>query len=280
MAEVLTGARARINVAPPPVATGGFLAAANVIDVGDGAHELMGAQYITNACTGPNNGWTGKWCVTPIASQCEDPGAPPADPKQFDPYNEVVDGDPFVAYAGTECDLGTMADNLAAATAAFNFGERRNVDEAMAAWLDAQGVDQEVSGSAVCVLGEMEAFLAASYGGRGLIAVPVAVAIPLAAEGAIYPDTADAGNLVTALGTPVAAYATPGLGGPYKAYASGQLTLLRGPLHTYNVPPMVRKDGTCAPARALAERVYVPLVECVVGEFTMNCCPCPAGGTP
>jgi len=277
MALVLAGTRARIDVPPPPVATGGFLAAARVIDLPEGSHELMGAEYVTDACTGPNNSWGGNWCVSPIAAQCTDPGTAPANPKLFDVGNEVVTGEPFVAYAGSACDIDSLEGRLRSATAAFNFGERRSVDYAMAAWLDAAALDTEVTGSIMCVIGQMEEWLAVNYGGRGLLAIPLAAVIPAAAEGSIYPDP-NGDGLITALATPVAAYVTENITTTFTAFAMGQLTLLRGPLSTYTVPPMIRSDGTCEPARALAERVYVPLVECAVGQFSMTCCDC-AGGT-
>lgn len=278
MAEVLTGARARISVPAPPVATGGFLGASHVIDVGEGAHELMGAEYLTDACTF-SNGWSGNWCVAPIASQCEDPGAPPANPKTFDAGSAVVEGDPFVVYAGSACDVDSLEGRLRSATAAFNYGERRSVDAAVTTWLDTIDIDMESEDAAIpCAIGLMEQWLAQNYGGVGVIALPLVAAVPAVGEGVVYPDASGSG-LITAVGTPVVAYVPDTVQALPVGYALGQLTLIRGPLRTVSVPPMSRSDGTCEPARALAERIYVPLVECVVGRFTMSCCAC-TGATP
>lgn len=278
MAEVLTGARARVNVPAPPVATGGFLAASHVIDVGEGAHELMGAEYLTDACN-VSWGWGGNWCVAPIAAQCDDPGVAPANPKSFLSASAVVEGDPFVVYAGSSCDIDSLEGRLRSATAAFNYGERRSVDDAVTAWLGTVDTDME-SGSApiACVIGQMEQWLAQNYGGVGLLALPIVAAVPAVGDGVIYPD-ANGSGLITALGTPVVAYVPPDTQALPVGFALGQLTLIRGPLRSISVPPMSRSDGTCEPARALAERVYVPLVECAVGSFTMSCCDC-TGATP
>lgn len=275
MTIVLGGARSTIDVAPPPVARGGFLAAANVVDLSDGDHALMGAEYLTNACTFGAAQWTGEWCRDDFPSQCEEPTTPIAAPKGFlAGYTTHVTGDPFVLYAGDQCDLATLAERLESATASFNYGERRGVDAAMAAWLNT--IDTEVDATAStpnCLIGEMEAWLAGNYGGEGILAMAIPTVTQALGLGYLRND---GGTVRTPLGTPVAAYVPSALSPSYDAWALGQLTLLRGPLHTYTVPPMIREDGSCAPARALAERIYVPLVECAVGKFESTCCDCAA----
>ncbi|RPJ54931.1 MAG: hypothetical protein EHM24_31180, partial [Acidobacteria bacterium] len=133
MTIVLGGARTSISVPAPEVARGGFLAAANVIDLGEGDHALMGAQYETDACTYAAANWAGDWCPDVIDAQCEEPAVAVANPKTFTAYTTVVEGDPFVLYAGNQCDLASLAARLSSATAAFNYGERRGVDTAMVA---------------------------------------------------------------------------------------------------------------------------------------------------
>ncbi|HEY6415790.1 MAG TPA: hypothetical protein VIX41_06120, partial [Acidimicrobiales bacterium] len=54
-------------------------------------------------------------------------------------------------------------------------------------------------------------------------------------------------------------------------YVTGQITLLRGPLEQYFAPQQPFGDGTYAPPRALAERTYVPLIECFVARITVTC---------
>jgi hypothetical protein len=54
-------------------------------------------------------------------------------------------------------------------------------------------------------------------------------------------------------------------------YVTGQITLLRSPVNTISVPQQPRDDGTYAPARALAERIYVPLFECLVAKVEASC---------
>lgn len=271
MTVVLGGARTRISVAPPPVAAGGFLTAANVVDLTDGDHALMGAEYSTDAC-GAVTEWTAAWCVDPIPAQCTDPGAA-ANPKVFTEARQWVSGDPFTFYAGSACDIDTLEGRLASATAAFNYGERFGVDQAMAAWLTTVDTETSIAGDIDCALGQAENWLAANYGGVGLVALPIPAVVPALASGSLR--RTDSGRIITALGTTVAAYIELGPA-PMDAWVMGQLTLLRGPLKSYSVSPMVRSDGTCEPARALAERSYVPLVECAVGHFTVTCCDCAA----
>ena len=50
MTAMMGYARSTVNVPPPPVRPGGVLSAANVIDVADGDHALLGAEYLTDAC--------------------------------------------------------------------------------------------------------------------------------------------------------------------------------------------------------------------------------------
>jgi hypothetical protein len=47
--------------------------------------------------------------------------------------------------------------------------------------------------------------------------------------------------------------------------------MLRSPVNTFSVPQQPRDDGTYAPARALAERIYVPLFECLVAKVEASC---------
>lgn len=278
MTIVLAGARARISVPAPPIARGGFLSAARVIDLAAGDHALMGAQYLTDACVNETQEWTAPWCVTDIQAQCEEPAAPPANVKVFEENTEVVEGDPFTLYAGNACDIDSLEGRAQAARAAFDYGERRSVDRAMTRWLATLDTAVGESPQSVdCLIGDMDGWLAANYGGVGLIALSIPAATEAIGKGYVVRS---GDSLSTALGTPVVAYTRLGFGQPFDAWAMGQLTLLRGPLNTFSVPPMNRADGTCAPARALAERSYVPLVECAVGKFQSTCCDCAAPVTP
>ena len=42
-------------------------------------------------------------------------------------------------------------------------------------------------------------------------------------------------------------------------------------MNTISVPQQVFANGTFAPARALAERIYVPLFDCLVAKVEVTC---------
>ena len=84
------------------------------------------------------------------------------------------------------------------------------------------------------------------------------------------------GLLTTVAGSRVApltiAVAVPAVAGPVTMYVTGQITLLRGPVLSVSVPQQVNGNGpTFAPMRALAERVYVPVFDCLAAKVEVTC---------
>jgi hypothetical protein len=274
MALAIAGARARIDVPAPPIANRGFLSSVRVIPTT--GHALMGVEYISDACIPPANLYSQPWCPPTIVSQCVDPAATTGD-KDFGDYHNVIEGDPLVVYQGSNCQTDTIQDRLEHAERALAYGEGRLVDSLMWFWLDDKvGVDDTVVRSVQCSIGKMEADLAEQYGGVGTIVLPIAAAVAATAAGLAFRDLD--GSMRSPVGTTIVAAAVPHED-PMHGFITGQITLLQGPVKSYSVPPMIRADGTCSDARALAERVYVPLVECLVSKYAMECCSC-VGATP
>lgn len=270
MPEMIVGVRNRVEVPSAAVAVGGLLAAARVIDVTD-PHDLMGAEYETDACGAPHV-WE-RWCI-PANVDCT---PSPDQLKVFDQEMLAVEGDPFALYAGIDCDLMPAAQQVARARARFDYTERAGVDSTVYSRLEAlTGTDVVDLGGPFPLpqaIGLAEAYAASVYGGVATLVVPVEM-VPCACDHGVITYGMD-GHLVTCQGSLVANVVTTADLTPPPAsttvYVTGQITLLRGPVMTINAPPGYDCNGDPTPPRALAERLYVPLIECLVGKVEVTC---------
>lgn len=261
MAEMIAGARAYIATPSVTPLGGGVLGVAHVIDT-DG-HELMGAQYLSDACADVEE-WT-EWCdMSPTAT------------KLFDHASTLVEGDPFAVYAGVECHIQVTAEADAEARSRLTLAEGRHVDRKVIELMDASTDTVDLGGPFPIeeAIGVAEAYMATIYGGVPTLLVP-RVLVPCACrEGVITYGGLD-GRLVTCQGSPVANVTTP-IDDPFTGtsatiYVTGQITLLRSSVTAISVPQQTRLDGTFSAARALAERIYVPLFECLVAKVEASC---------
>ena len=271
---VLTGARTRIELQPPPLAQRGILQTARVIPVT--GHQLLGVEAVIDWCGVWAEQWAGTWCATPQA-QCPAVVSQTATPKTFEDRTGTVEGDPIVIFAGSDCPTDTLQERQDKAERALTYGESARLDIALQEWLDAEwtangGTTPHAFDSIECGIGAMDAFIAGAYSGRGVIWLPLPLAAAAYGKGVCYRELD--GGLVSPGDNHVAVVLTPqpiDQATAYEAWATGAVTLLQGPVESHSVPPMIAKDGTCAPARALAERVYVPIVECIIEKFTLTC---------
>lgn len=262
MPEMIAGARNYITVPAVPVLGGGVLSVARVID-GD-PHSLMGAQYLTEACGDNIEEWT-EWCTNdPVAA------------KLFSGATEVVEGDPIALYSGVACDLQRVDEGKRRATTHFGYAEGRKFDVAFAALLEDDDDLVDLGGpfGVTTALGLAEAYSAAVYGGVPTILMPRLVVPCACNRGGVV---ANGGALSTCSGSPVGAITTD-LDGPpdleelvATLYVTGQITVLRSPIATFSVPQQPNTDGTYEPARALAERIYVPMYECFAAKVAVTC---------
>jgi hypothetical protein len=256
---MITGARAWIDLPTPEPLGGGVVSVARVIDTS--GHELMGVESQTDACATVEE-WT-EWCdISPTGR------------KVFEDALEYVWGDPFAVYTGVSCDLQKLDEAESRARARLDLGESRGVDQHVDALLavDPDVVDLGGPFPLNQAIGVAEAFAATVYGGKPTLLIPRVVipCDPTAFESSPGGTlTTKAGSLVGPLTT---AIAVPYVEAPVTMYVTGSITLLRGPVNSFSVPQQVTDFGPdFAPMRALAERVYVPVFDCLVAKVEVTC---------
>lgn len=258
MAEMIAGARSRIELPPPTPLSGGVLSVAHLVD--SNGHDLLGVEAESDACATAEE-WA-EWCtMTPTGT------------KVFDSDPDIIVGDPFAVYAGVNC-LRPTAENQARALRRFNYAEGRAVDLHIAELLDADALDLGGPYTIAEGIGVAEAFAATVYGGQPTILIPRQFVPCACGCGGSLRNNLD-GSLATCSGSPVGAITTPitvpGISGTGTLYVTGQITLLRGSVMAFSVPQQPFGDGTYAPARALAERIYVPVFDCLSAKVEVSC---------
>lgn len=282
MTAMMGYARSTVAVPPPLLRMGGVLSVANLIEVDDGDHALLGAEYLSDACA-EGHVWDDFCSTAAVAAQCAVPTTDPALLKTFEEGPDQVVGDPFAVYAGVACGLQTIEAAGARAKARLEYAAPAQIDAGVWLWMVANAPVTPIGPAPVAeALGWLEELHAAMYGGPTTFLVPRRFIGCLANAGVVQANLD--GSLMTISGSRVAAVTRPlvaNAGDPEviddMVIATGQITILRGPVKTDSVGPMFRKDGSCEPARALAERVVVPMSECAPLVASVTCC---CGVTP
>jgi hypothetical protein len=277
MPTMMGYARNTVNVPAPPIRSGGVLSVANVIDVGEGDHALLGAEYLTDACAEAKL-WFDFCSTAGIAGQCTDPALDPALLKEFAEGQDQVVGDPFAVYAGVSCGDQRIEAARARAKARLTYAEPAQIDAYVWLWMVQNAAVTPVGpASAVEAIGWLEELHAALYGGPTTFLVPRRFIGCLAQAGVVTANldgslTTISGSLVAPVTRPLVSAVDPETVKD-QIFGTGQITIIRGPVRTDSVGPMVRADGSCEPSRALAERIVVPMTECapVVAEVTCCC---------
>lgn len=263
MPALMGFARNSVDIPPPPIATGGVLDVARVIDSTD-PHDLLGAEYLSDACA-DGHVWEEFCTMNPAAA------------KVFDEGPDVVIGEPFAVYAGVECTLQRLDEAAERAKRRLAFTERHQVDLRVRDVLDAEAITLGTGALPVAQgIGILESYGATMYGGLPVITMSRAAVACMCSTVSVTRDLS--GRLTTCQGTPVANISMALYSDPDSntdpntwAYVSGQITLLRGPVEVISVPQQPLGDGTYEPPRALAERIYVPLIECLVAKVEVTC---------
>lgn len=260
MPEVIAGARNWIELPPPPPIGGGVLSVARVIDTT--GHELMGAIAESDACATAQE-WD-EWCTMA-----------PTGTKLFDSAPEFVVGDPIVVYAGVECDIQRLDDARARAVRRLAYAESRALDFNLDAHLASDGDVIDLGGpfDIQQAIGVAEAFAATVYGGQPTLLIPRMYVQCGCGHGALRTNldgtlTTCSGSLVAPLTTAVTLPIVPG---PANLYVTGQIVVLRSPVSSFSVAQQIADDGTFAPMRALAERIFVPVFDCLVAKVEVTC---------
>jgi hypothetical protein len=255
-------ARAYVELPAPQPKIGGLYSVATVVDVDD-PHILMGAHAQTDACE-PAKEWEHK-CPIEFPGQCsiaDDPNRQKKVGHGFD----TIEGDPFTVYDMIECR--DKADYTAEVRASLALKEQKAVERHVMHVLNHLSEPDALSPTSIVeAIAVAEDYLARNYEGLGLIHLTPGTAVAAVAAEAVFVGLN--GGLATALGTPVVAGAGYTSAKPSEVFASGQIVLYRGPVIAQNVPG-TQNGAECAPPRALAERTFVPLVECGVVKITIT----------
>jgi hypothetical protein len=256
MAEMIAGARWYLDVPAPPKLPGGILSVANVIPA-PSPHALMGVESQSDACADAHE-WT-EWCtMTPTAQ------------KVFDSNPELMEGDPFAVYAGVEC-FAPLADNEARARTRLGYAEGRQVDRHVEQWLQANAIDVGPGPFPVAeAIGVLEGAMSAIYGGVPTLIIPRSKV----GCGCLCIHRNLDGSLESLQGSPIANITGDPDNPEPEAwmYATGQITLIQGAVESRSVPQQIIDDqGNFEPMRALAERIYVPLIECIAYKTQVTC---------
>lgn len=257
--SMITGARSWIDLPTPEPLGGGVVSVARVIDTS--GHELMGVESQTDACASAEE-WA-EWCTTS-----------PTGRKLFEDALTYVSGDPFAVYTGVACDLQKLDEAEARARRRLDLAESRAVDLHIDAQLAADSTVVDLGGPFPLnqAIGVAEAFAATVYGGKPTLLVP-RVVIPC--TGFTNFESSPGGNLTTVAGSKVGpittAIAVPYIETTATMYVTGSVTLLRGPVSAISVPQQILDGGNYEPSRALAERIYVPIFDCLVAKVEVTC---------
>jgi hypothetical protein len=270
----LTGFRQYVEVATTPRRIAGWLAAADVRDTSGPA--LLGAEYETDACITDYGGEFIDGCIAtkggfsqPPPGLAVPPGARgptmPGRVKEFQGTGHTVTGDPFVPYAGVACLPNSLSIEAAQAQAQrrFAYVESRQVDYHLSRLITQNGND-----IGDCPLSQMlaNAEYAAlnEYGGHALIAMSAPLVLCAASMNLLY--AMGDGSLRTMAGTHVTTIAHNDAVTAKNFFLTGHVTLLRGSLNVRTATDMPNNQQY-----GLAERVYVPLIECMAYYGTATC---------
>lgn len=189
---------------------------------------------------------------------------------------EVISGTPFSIYKKTECkDL--TDDDTTWARNALAFGESHAVEQAVMQSILAQPTTALPAGATVLSLingiAVLEGYAADVYGGVPTLHIPRSVATRALARrglesGIDWTITTRQGALVANGGGYSLNIGPDGSNAPANhawLYITGQVTLLRGPVQTHRVLDVQVNDQI-----VLAERTYVPSVDCFVAAVLIN----------
>ena len=279
----LLGMRTRIEATTTERRTLGFLAGAEVRDVTGTA--LMGAEYETEACIADVGGEWIDDCLMQFGGMDSSKAAPTASPptspndptklynkKSFQDPTDVVSGDPFTTFAGVQCDMVTASEDEYRTRSQRKHGyvEGRQVDYHMARYIANNGNDM-----GDCPLSRMiynaEYAAANEYGGYAYMWMSMPLLACAAQQGLIHPCPPDrcvssSSMWRTTSGNYAIGIAHNDAVTTKNFFMTGEVTLLRGPQETHVVNEV--QDNV---RKALTERVYVPLVECMAYYATATC---------
>lgn len=258
-----------LNVTAPVVVPWayGLLSVATIIDETDD-HGRNGIFYKSPACTADVLNWEDNCDSEEVAEKVP----------TFNGNTAFIQGCPFHLYAALNCKTTTLEAMGAEVRTVFELGEQRAIETEVWTRVLATVATTVVNASslpadALTVTGgvaALESAIAECYGGRSTLHADRGVAAYLAQNYQIQPG----GRIKeTVLGSPIAFYggspntSPAGVAAPAGyawMYATSQLTLRRFPIDVLpdEVNQRIRYDPLTNEPYVLAERTYVPSVEC------------------
>lgn len=266
------GLYSRVEAIPGiPLPTGILTNATTIVDVGGDSHELMGVDWLPQSCCDA-------YCWEDSCPPGENPGSPgPLQDKHFcrPQWHSAA---PVTVYSGVECStIGFGYDEaVTQATTALQLGQQRALEQ----WtwtnvLAPRAVDRTPPSGPVGVaqaVGLLEGWLAAEYGGLGVLHVPAAAGALLASnslvrhEGARLRSNPIGHNIVVGAGYQVntGPDGQPAPEGTVWLAISGPVTVRREAVHV--VPGSDRESVRIQTndRMVLAERTFVVQVSCAV----------------
>lgn len=241
-------------LSPPAPLPYGLLSVADVVTGGD-PHRMMGLGADASVA-----------CLVPEAV----PGWPctadtPQDKESVNAF-ATVDGEPFGVYVLNSClSVGRMSDAAERAAQALNLGDGRAAEQGVLAVLKAASEMVGSGGNIGEVLAQAEAIAGTRYAGQPILHMDREVATWAIDRGLLRPDGS---VLRTRLGTPVAAgagYYEPG-SSSRSIFVTGAVRLYRS--DTFTSPAII--DPATNVFSALAERLYVPVIDCMVLQLLVT----------
>ena len=262
----MTSGRTRVTAPTVAPAPGIFdVSAPQTLSEGD-IHQLMGVEYESESCVPIN-------FVTLDPDSCIATAAKETEGLFFE------QGDPFHIYAAVECNLFLSGEYESKAAARLEAGEQRAVEEQL--WEHTfrdRAVNLTPAGGAVSAtiaLGLLEEYAGTVYGGIPTVHAGHRLTVHLAAKGLVKgTELATKSKFVSGAGyTGVtgpddeAVPPAPVVAGVNEVwmYITGEVALRRGPTRTFTATETVTND-----LMALAERSYVPTVDCMVGAILVT----------
>lgn len=261
----------RVEVPSITPARGGLKAVANLVPNSDAHIGLGGVDYTPEACGVP----------APAPGLCLPNAALGVDEDAEKEFGGVpfIAGEPFALYKGVECDLGGWQEYGDRASRGLELGESFGLESAIQKII-LNGDDTEVLAgeySMVSGVAALEQYAASVYGGAPTFHVSRYGTTFLFDKGVFDSDddfvvTTKQGSLVANGG----GYSSTGPGGveagpgQFWLYASGQVNIFHGDITVSEAKALPTNR-----AFALAERIYVPTIECFVAAVLVT-----TGGTP
>lgn len=227
----------------------------DVVEINEVAEHLTQIEYTPDTCLPPRQ----------LPDECYVTVGTAEASKTIDGILGPVTAPTFGVYAGVACWLNGGIEQLRdSARRRLELGESHVVEQYFASLAATLGTALPAATSIAGAIAALEQAIANNVAGTGIIHLSPTTATLAASQNLLIRDPLTS-SLSTILGTPVVV----GSGYPASAaYASGLVTVWRGPIVESEAPEIIRNK-----AHFLAERVYALAVECGISRITLPTSP-------